>query len=90
MTGPVIFLACALFLWAAICLDDWLRERRQYEAQVEMWRDLLAQRRNEMDAKAQYVRSLARQFDLDWDKPSTKDLEREWTRFLDDLPETRP
>ena len=43
MTGPVIFLACALTIWAAVCLDDWLRERRQYEAQIDMWADLLAQ-----------------------------------------------
>ena len=41
MTGPVIFLACALFLWAAICLDDWLRERRQYEAQIRDCANLL-------------------------------------------------
>jgi len=43
MTGPVIFLTVALTIWAAICLDDWLRERRQFEAQVTMWADLLAQ-----------------------------------------------
>ena len=43
MSGPVIFLACALTIWAAICLDDWLRERRQFEARVGMWADLLAQ-----------------------------------------------
>lgn len=45
MSGPVIFLACALFLWAVVCLDDWLRKRRQYEAQIDMWADLLAQLR---------------------------------------------
>ena len=43
LSGPVIFLICALTIWAAICLDDWLRERRQFEERVEMWADLLAQ-----------------------------------------------
>jgi len=43
MTGPAIFLTVALTIWAAICLGDWLRERRQFEERVEMWADLLAQ-----------------------------------------------
>jgi len=29
LSGPTIFLAVALTIWAAICLNDWLRERRQ-------------------------------------------------------------
>jgi len=45
LSGPVIFLACALTIWAAVCLDDWLRERHQFEARVEMWADLLARLR---------------------------------------------
>ena len=43
MTGPAIFLTVALTIWAAICLGDWLRERRQFEERVEMWADLIAQ-----------------------------------------------
>ena len=45
MTGPVIFLTVALTIWAAICLDAWFRERRQFEERVEMWADLLARLR---------------------------------------------
>ena len=43
MTGPVIFLAAALAVWALIILVSLRRERRQFEAQVTMWADLLAQ-----------------------------------------------
>lgn len=45
MNGLVLVVAVSCAVMAVVALVDWRRERREYEARVEMWADMLAQLR---------------------------------------------